>query len=142
MTKAENLKYFNTLTLQVEKYQKILTDGQISRRAADLHEKKENSYRHPLIKPLDATSEFEHLSLKQQNYQQKIHRAEEISEKNKKMMSDNKKTIEDLESTHKKLLSEAGDSYVKNKKNKVIVDLINKKEKIRSIMEKEANSKV
>ena len=57
-------------------------------------------------------------------------------------MSDNNYTIKDLENRYQKLQSYLGDSYIKMKHNKTILESINKKEKIKSIIVKETNSKI
>ena len=113
-----------------------------TKKISEYKEKKENIYKHLPSKNLEISSEFENLNIKKQTYVLKITEYEQNIEKNKILSSQNNKKIEELEKEHKLLLENIGESYIKKKSTKFIMDIIHKKEKIRTIITKETNSKL
>ncbi|OMJ80111.1 hypothetical protein SteCoe_19709 [Stentor coeruleus] len=140
--KAIDLDYLNSLVKQVDKLQLVLTESENSRKITELYERKEQRYRMSPIKTPDISMEIDYLSSKKQHYIDKISKLQDSIDKKKKMIIEANKKHDDLEKKHKNLISELGESYFKEKSLKQIMGIMSKKEKIRSVIAKETNSKV
>ncbi|OMJ81021.1 hypothetical protein SteCoe_18582 [Stentor coeruleus] len=139
--KAMNSDYLNNLVKQVDKFHQALAESENSRKVAEYYERKEIRYRPGPSKTPVISMELDVLNSKRQNYIEKIQQIEESLVKNKKMLNEINNRFDELEKDHKKLMSDLGDSYFKEKSIKQIMVVINKKEKIRNLIEKGANSK-
>lgn len=136
------MDYLNNLVKQVDKLQLILTESENSRKITELHGRREQRYRMSPVKTPDVSMEIDYLSSKKQHYIDKISKLQDSIERKKKMIYEANKKHDDLEKKHKNFISELGESYFKEKSQKHIMDIMNKKEKIRSVIAKETNSKV
>ena len=142
LQKVLDLSYLNKLTLKVEKYQKILSEHENSKKLSNFKEKKENKYKHDTSKPLEISLEIENLNTKKQVYISKATEIEKTLEKNKIFIAQGNKKIDDLEKKHKRLSDIIGESLIKKKSTKLILDTINNRQKIKGILVKEADSKI
>lgn len=139
--KVANSDYLNGLVKQVDKYQQALAESENSRKVAEYYERKEIRYRPGPSKTPVVSMELDILNSKRQNYIDKIRQIEDSLAKNKKMIEESNNKFDELEKEHKKLTADLGESYFKGKSIKQLMGVISKKEKIRNIIEKEANSK-
>lgn len=138
----ENLKYFSKLTVQVENFQKVLNESQITKKSAELNEKKITSYQNSPDKVPSAVGELEMLKIQKQMFEEKIQKCEDLHEKQKVLLTETAKNLVDLEVKKKKLTSEIGESYFKHLSSKAMAETLSKKEKICQIMEKDTHSKL
>lgn len=139
--KVANSDYLNGLVKQIDKYQQALAESENSRKVAEYYERKEVRYRPGPSKTPVVSVELDILNSKRQNYTDKIRQIKDSLAENKKMIEESSNKFDELEKEHKKLMADLGESYFKGKSIKQIMGVINKKEKIRNIIEKEANSK-